>query len=80
MRAFAATAARCVTFRAPCVRSVAIWHIVCEANCAEVLSRWGYAASKPRGLLASEVLWTRPKGVLEMCHNRTHIEHGGDEQ
>ena len=61
----------------PCVRSVVITHIICEANCAEVLGRWGYAASKPRGLLGSEVLWTRPSGVLEMCR---HVERDTSDQ
>jgi hypothetical protein len=51
------------------VCSVVISHIVCEANCAEVLGRWGYAASRPHGLQGSEVLWTRPSGVLEICRH-----------
>jgi len=59
------------------VCSVVITHIICEANCAEVLGRWGYAASKPRGLLGSEVLWTRPSGVLEMCR---HVERDTSDQ
>ena len=69
MHALVAMAPRCVTSRAPCVCSVVISHIVCEANCAEVLGRWGYAASRPHGLQGSEVLWTRPSGVLEICRH-----------
>ena len=69
------TGPRCVTSRVPCECSVVISHIVCEANCAEVLGRWGYVASKPRGLLGSEVLWTRPSGVLETCRR---IQRGSD--
>jgi len=52
--------------------SLHISHIICEANCDSVLRGWGYAASKPRGLVQTEVLWTRPQGSLPSCGRRPH--------
>ena len=52
-----------------------IAYVVCEANCAEVLSSWGYTSSIPHAMKGSgEVLWTRPKGKLEGCGFAEKVE------